>query len=147
MQNIKISLNQTSKLQNITLTGALSPDRLASSVDVIAVMLYCLVMDNSSDAIDVGDVREEFPLGPLSVAERLFQTGAYASPLSLFSFEFKVLMWMASKIFLGKSLGSLSDTFTFSQSLLCPLLRSTCSLITDLEQTALDLCSDEVVHH
>ena len=66
MQNIKISLNQTSKLQNITLTGALSPDRLASSVDVIAVMLYCLVMDNSSDAIDVGDVREEFPLGPLS---------------------------------------------------------------------------------
>ena len=93
--------------------------------------------------MDVGDVREEFPLDPLVslVAKRLSQTGSNSSPLSLFSFGFKVLMWMASKIFLGKSLGSLSNTFTFSQSMLCPLLRSTYSLIADLELAALDLSS------
>ena len=56
----KLQLNVTLQIQNalklkqikistpqiITLTGALLPERLASSVEFIAVMLYCLVMDN-----------------------------------------------------------------------------------------------------
>ena len=44
------------------------------------------------------------------------QTGSNSSPLSLFSFGFKVLMWMASKI----SLGSL-DQFPFQHFYILPI--------------------------
>ena len=56
------------------------------------------------------------------VADMLSQTESNSRPLSLFSLGFSVQLWMASKIFLGKSLGSFSNTFTFSQQMLSPLL-------------------------
>ena len=72
---------------------------------------------------------------------RLSQIGSKSSPLSQFSFGFKVLIWMISRILPENSLGSHSNTLMFSQSIWRPLLLMTCSLMADLELPAVDLCS------
>ena len=71
----------------------------------------------------------------------LSQIGSKSSPLSWFSFDFKVLIWMDSRTLLENSLGSHSNTLTFSQSIWWPLLLMTCSLMADLELPVVDLCS------
>ena len=85
----KINTNSTSTLQIIThwsafteSTGILSE---CYSCDVVLSRSFVKWWTTSSDVIDVGDVREEFPLGPLVslVAKRLSQTGSNSSPLSL----------------------------------------------------------------
>ena len=138
----KIKLNQISTLQMYSLTGALSPGQPAFSADVFAVM-YCLERDNLLWCHRCWWHQRTiiFRLLVSLVASRLSHTGLDSRPLSMFSFGFNVLMWIASKIFLGKSLGSFSNTLTLSQSIICPLLRSTCSRMADFELTALDLGS------
>ena len=77
------------------------------------------------------------------MAKRLSQTGSNSRPFV------SVQFWIRSPDVGGfqdfpvkASCLPFSNTFTFSQSMLCPLLRSTCSLIAYLELADLDLCSE-----
>ena len=88
------------------------------------MVLLCVASDvywtSSDDVIDFIDVTDVvLVVAPLLLwdARRLSQTGSISRPLSLFSIGFRVLIWMVSKTLQEKSLGSLPNTFTFSQAI------------------------------